>query len=90
MIKYKHEDWVSFKTYYGFTNQDIADLLGLDYNSVKNQTAKSKPLPKWAQAMIFGADLTFAYAKERVSLHHEPYMRKNRPDYETLKGFIKK
>ena len=91
MIKYNHEDWVSFKRYYNFTNQDIATLLGLTYHSVKNQTAPSKPLPKWALALIYGADLAFKHDLEmrRYPDYPHGYVRKNCPDFETLKGFTK-
>jgi len=48
-----HEDWKAYKKEKGLTNEDIANIVGMSVDSVKNQTAPSKDLPKWAVSMLF-------------------------------------
>ena len=48
-----HTDWAQYKKERGLTNSDIAEIIGLSPESVKNQTAPSKPLPRWAISMLY-------------------------------------
>ncbi|WP_347219302.1 hypothetical protein [Chryseobacterium sp.] len=48
-----HEDWVKYKKERGLTNLDIATIVGITPESVKNQTAPSKSLPKWVVTMLY-------------------------------------
>ncbi|WP_278494911.1 hypothetical protein [Chryseobacterium arthrosphaerae] len=48
-----HEDWVKYKKERDMTNSDIATIVGLTPESVKNQTAPSKILPRWAVSMLY-------------------------------------
>lgn len=48
-----HEDWKEYKKEKGLTNDDIARIVGLSPDSVKNQTAPAKELPKWAISMLY-------------------------------------
>ena len=52
MGKYTHKDFKDFKRAFKMRSPEIAELLGIEKTSVNNQTAPSKPLPKWAIAMI--------------------------------------
>ena len=52
----KEEERAEFKKLqkeFGLNNKAIALALGLKYESVKNQLAPSKKLPKWAVSMVF-------------------------------------
>lgn len=44
----------------GISRKDLAKVLGMEYTSVTNQLAKSKPMPKWAKSML----LTYKKLKE--------------------------
>lgn len=33
--------------------RELAEYLGMSYESVRNQLAPSKPLPKWAKSMLY-------------------------------------
>jgi len=48
-----HADFKEMKKQLGLTNAIIASEIGLTTDSVKNQTAPAKELPKWAKSMIF-------------------------------------
>lgn len=48
-----HEDWRVYKKEKGLTNEDIANIIGITPDSVKNQTQPSKDLPKWALSMLY-------------------------------------
>ena len=48
-----HDDWKAYKKKKGYTNSDIAKILGFTTDSVKNQTQPNKELPKWAIAMLY-------------------------------------
>ena len=48
-----HKDFKEFKKAMNLKNKDIALIIGLTENSVKNQTAPSKELPTWAKSMIY-------------------------------------
>ncbi|RKD96744.1 sigma factor-like helix-turn-helix DNA-binding protein [Marinifilum flexuosum] len=48
-----HEKYKAMKKALGLTNADIAEIIGISPNSVKNQTQSSKELPTWAKSMIF-------------------------------------
>lgn len=48
-----HEDWRIYKKERGLKNADIAEVLGITVDSVKNQTQPNKELPKWAIAMLY-------------------------------------
>ncbi|AZA91158.1 Uncharacterised protein [Chryseobacterium nakagawai] len=48
-----HDDWRKYKKEKNLTNDDIAKIIGITADSVKNQTQQSKPLPKWALSMLF-------------------------------------
>ena len=48
-----HEDWKAYKKEKGLTNESIGKIVGLTSDSVKNQTAPSKELPKWAVSMLY-------------------------------------
>ena len=53
MKKPTHKNFKEFKKAMNLKNKDIALIIGLTENSVKNQTAPSKELPTWAIAMIY-------------------------------------
>lgn len=48
-----HDDWKEYKSERGLDNKDIADIIGMTTDSVKNQTQPSKKLPKWAISMLW-------------------------------------
>ena len=48
-----HDDWKEYKKEKGLTNEDIANIIGITADSVKNQTAPAKELPKWAISMLY-------------------------------------
>ncbi|QIY92225.1 hypothetical protein [Chryseobacterium gallinarum] len=48
-----HEDWKAYKKEKGLTNYDIANIIGITPDSVKNQTQSNKDLPKWAISMLY-------------------------------------
>lgn len=48
-----HDDWKEYKKEKGLTNEDIANIIGITADSVKNQTQPSKDLPKWAISMLY-------------------------------------
>jgi len=50
---YTHENWKRLKKDLGLKNKDIAEIVGLTLDSVKNQTQPSKDLPTWARGMIY-------------------------------------
>lgn len=37
----------------GGSRKELAKELGIEYTSVTNQLAKSKPIPKWAKSMLY-------------------------------------
>lgn len=47
------EDWKAYKKERGLKNEDIAKIVGITPDSVKNQTQPNKELPKWAIAMLY-------------------------------------
>lgn len=51
---YSHEDFKAMKKDLGIKNNtEIAEIIGLTADSVKNQTAPAKELPAWAKSMIY-------------------------------------
>lgn len=48
-----HDDWKVYKKEKGLTNEDIAGIIGIAANSVKNQTQPNKELPKWVLSMLY-------------------------------------
>lgn len=48
-----YDDWKLYKKERNLTNNDIAEIIGITSDSVKNQTQSNKPLPKWALSMLF-------------------------------------
>lgn len=48
-----HDDWKAYKSEKGLTNTDIANIIGITSDSVKNQTQPNKDLPKWAISMLY-------------------------------------
>jgi len=48
-----HQDFRDLKKEFKLTNSDIAKIVGLKVDSVKNQTQPNEPLPTWAKAMIY-------------------------------------
>lgn len=48
-----HDDWKAYKREKGLTNADIANIIGITADSVKNQTQPNKDLPKWAISMLY-------------------------------------
>lgn len=48
-----HEDWKLYKREKNLTNADIAAIIGITPDSVKNQTQSNKDLPKWVISMLY-------------------------------------
>ncbi|MEJ5105520.1 hypothetical protein [Chryseobacterium sp. MYb328] len=48
-----HEDWKLYKKERGLNNSDIASIIGITPDSVKNQTQSNKELPRWALSMLY-------------------------------------
>jgi hypothetical protein len=48
----EHEKFKALLDLVGLTYHSLADALGFQYNSVKNQLAPAKDLPKWAVSML--------------------------------------
>ncbi len=53
MEQYTHEDWKAYKKAFNLTNIKVAELLGLESNTVSNLTQRRNPLPRWAVGMIY-------------------------------------
>ena len=47
-----HNRFKAMKKALRLNNQDIADITGLNYNSIKNQTQPNKDLPRWLKLAI--------------------------------------
>ena len=52
----KRETFKKIQKEFNLSYKDIAEMLGMKYESVKNQLAPSKKLPKWAVSMVFVYD----------------------------------
>jgi hypothetical protein len=61
----EHEKFKALTNRLGLSYQDIADKLDLKYDSVKNQLAPAKPLPRWAKAMIVVEENYLAFLLNR-------------------------
>lgn len=53
MEQYTHEDWKAYKKAFNLTNIKVAELLGLESNTVSNLTQRRNQLPRWAVGMIY-------------------------------------
>ena len=51
-----HEKFKALLHSVGLSYHSLADALGFQYNSVKNQLAPAKDLPRWAKSMLVLAD----------------------------------
>ena len=49
----KRETFKQIQKELNLSYKDIAEMLGMKYESVKNQLAPAKKLPKWAVSMVF-------------------------------------
>jgi hypothetical protein len=49
----ERETFKELQKEFNLSYKNIAHLLGMKYESVKNQLAPSKKLPKWAVSMVF-------------------------------------
>lgn len=47
-----HSRFKRMKKSLGLNNQDIADITGLNYHSIKNQTQPNKNIPNWLKLAI--------------------------------------
>lgn len=47
-----HEKFKALLDSVGLTYKTLAEALGLQYDSVRNQLAPAKELPKWAKSML--------------------------------------
>lgn len=47
-----HEKFKALLDELGLSYKELAEAIGMKYDSVKNQLAPSKPLPKWALTML--------------------------------------
>jgi hypothetical protein len=52
ITNYSYEDYVQMKEDMGWVNKDIADIVGFEHMSVKNQTQPKYDLPLWAQILV--------------------------------------
>lgn len=48
----EHKKFKALLDSVGLTYALLAEAIGMKYDSVKNQLAPAKPLPKWAKSMI--------------------------------------
>lgn len=53
MYQFTPEDWKTYKKERGLTNADVATILGLKEDSVKQMTRSGAELPTWAIAMLY-------------------------------------
>tara|TARA_R110000796_G_scaffold60642_6_gene140298 strand:- start:15 stop:197 length:183 start_codon:yes stop_codon:yes gene_type:complete len=53
MDQTERETFKKLQKEFNLSYKDIAEMLGMKYESVKNQLAPSKKLPKWAVSMVF-------------------------------------
>lgn len=53
MEQYTHQDWKEYKKAFNLTNIKVAELLGLESNTVTNLTQRRNALPRWAVGMIY-------------------------------------
>ena len=53
MYQTERETFKKLQKEFNLSYKDIAEMLGMKYESVKNQLAPSKKLPKWAVSMVF-------------------------------------
>jgi hypothetical protein len=51
-----HEKFKALLNLVGLNYISLAKAIGMKYNSVKNQLAPSKELPKWAKSMLIVYD----------------------------------
>lgn len=61
-----HEKFKALLDKVGLTYASLADSIGMKYNSVKNQLAPAKSLPKWAISMLVLSE-RWAKIKEKNS-----------------------
>lgn len=54
-IGYETKDFNELLKNLGISRQELSKQLEMEYSSVSNQLAKSKPLPKWAKSMLLAA-----------------------------------
>lgn len=47
-----HEKFKALLDRLGISYRSLAELIGMSYESVKNQCAPAKELPKWAKSML--------------------------------------
>jgi DNA-binding XRE family transcriptional regulator len=47
-----HKRFKQMKKELGYTNNDIAEITELNYDSIKNQTQPNKDIPKWLKLAI--------------------------------------
>jgi hypothetical protein len=52
ITNYSYNDYVEMKDDMGWVNKDIADIVGFEHMSVKNQTQPKYDLPLWAQILV--------------------------------------
>jgi hypothetical protein len=52
VTKFNHDDYNEMKDDLGWTNADVAKVVGFEATSVKNQTQPKSDLPLWAQTLI--------------------------------------
>lgn len=51
---YQYDDWRTLKKALNLTNKDVAEIVGLEEQSIKNQLSPKKKLPTWARGLIYG------------------------------------
>jgi hypothetical protein len=52
VLKFNHADYNEMKEDLGWTNTDVAKIVGFEPTSVKNQTQPKQELPLWAKTLI--------------------------------------
>lgn len=60
-----HEKFKALLDSVGLTYHSLADELGFQYSSVKNQLAPAKDLPRWAKSMLVLAERWEEKIKEK-------------------------
>jgi hypothetical protein len=53
MYTYTYTDWKDFTKAFKLSNKMVSEILGLTPGSVNDAIGKKKPLPKWANGMVW-------------------------------------
>lgn len=66
---YTQNDFKELKKTLGLTNQEISDLLGLNYHSVLNALNSGKKLPNWAKMAlhVYSNEKQHNFAKQTLN-----------------------